>query len=75
MIRRFWRWLFEPVTRPFAPGFVAFLAALSLTTFSVSLWFVWYALETGNGHVLLIVAVFAVLGLADLVRRLMRSSR
>lgn len=73
MIRRFRRWLFEPVSRPFTPGFIVFAVALWLASFSAGLWFLSFALETGNGHVLPIVAVFLVAGLADLVRRLKRS--
>ncbi|MEO3869377.1 hypothetical protein ABGB18_11145 [Nonomuraea sp. B12E4] len=74
-IRRFWRWLFEPVAQPFTRGFVAFAAALVMVSAATGFWFAWYALETGNGHVLAIVAVFLVVGLADLVRRLKRSGR
>lgn len=38
-------------------------------------WFAWYALETGNSLVLLIVLVFFIAGLVDLVRRLRKMSR
>ncbi|MFC4006575.1 hypothetical protein ACFOY2_05040 [Nonomuraea purpurea] len=71
MIRRFWRWLFESVEQPFTRSFVAFVTVLAFA--SAAAGFVWYALETGNGHVLPVIAVFLALGLADLIRRLKRS--
>lgn len=72
MIRRFRRWLLEPLAQPFTP---AFIAALGLPTMVFGFWFGWYAMETGNGRVLAIVLVFALVGLADLLRRVTRARR
>ncbi|MFI7113999.1 hypothetical protein ACIBK9_47315 [Nonomuraea sp. NPDC050227] len=75
LIRRFRRWLLEPLAQPFTPGFIAVTAALGLPAMAFGFWFGQYAMETGNGRVLAIVLVFALAGLADLFRRLNRARR
>ncbi|MET7335959.1 hypothetical protein [Nonomuraea sp. NPDC005650] len=49
--------------------------AVALVGLSAGFWFSWYAMETGNGKVLLAVFAFLALGLADLVRRWWKASR
>ncbi|SEN89588.1 hypothetical protein [Nonomuraea pusilla] len=73
MICRFLRWLSEPVERPFTPGFTILAATLATASAAASFWFAWYALETGNEHVLLVVLAFLALALWDLFRRLRKS--
>jgi len=51
------------------------MAVVGVVTYTVGFCFAWYAMETGNGRVVLVVAVFALAGLADAVRRLRRASR
>lgn len=74
-MRRFRRWLLAPLDRPFTPGFVAVTAVLGLPTMAFGFWFGWYAIKTGNGRVWAIVLAFALVGLADLLRRATRSRR
>jgi len=56
-------------------AFWTLMAVVGVVTYTVGFCFAWYAMETGNGRVVLVVAVFALAGLADAVRRLRRASR
>jgi hypothetical protein len=51
------------------------LAVLFAVASAVAFGAAWYAMETGNGGVLLVVLVFLSSGLPDLVRRLKGESR
>ena len=74
-MRRFRRWWSTPVSWPPSPAVIVSAAALWLTAFSAGVWFISYAVETGNEHILPIILVFLVAGLADLVRRAWRSGK